>query len=125
MRLSWHLVIGAACALFNNIVIIALVWRGTGYVLASFLVYLPSLLLGYFLHCFLTYRSSPQWMSFARFAGSTMANYPLWFVGLYCFADLLRMPIEIAAPLTTVSLFLFNYVMAGWAFAKLRRHSGS
>ena len=119
MRLSWHLVIGAICALFNNVLIIGLAWRGFGYVSATFIVLLPSLLLGYFLHCFFTYRSSPNWFSLIKYTCSMLANYPLWFFALYCFIDLLRAPIEAAAPLTTVLLFFFNYMMGVWVFAKL------
>lgn len=125
MRLSWHLVIGAICALFNNILIIGLVWRGFGYVSATFIVYLPSLLLGYFLHCFLTYKSPPRWASLTRYTFSMLANYPLWFLSLYCFIDLLRAPIEAAAPVATILLFFWNYMSAGWVFSKLHLHRGS
>ena len=118
MRLSWHLVVGAICALFNNVLIIGLAWRGCGYVSATFIVFLPSLLLGYFLHCFFTYRSSPNWFSLIKYACSMLANYPLWFFALYCFIDVLKAPIEAAAPLTTILLFLVNYMMAVWVFAK-------
>ena len=119
MRLSWHLVIGAICALFNNVLIIGLAWRGFGYAAATFIVCLPALLLGYFLHCFFTYRSSPNWFSFMKYTFSMLANYPLWFFALYCFIDLLKAPIEVAAPLTTILLFFFNYITAVWVFAKL------
>ena len=115
-----HLVIGAICALFNNVLIIGLAWRGFGYFSATVIVFLPSLLLGYFLHCFFTYRSSPNWLSFIKYTCSMLANYPLWFFALYCLIDVLKAPIEAAAPLTTILLFFFNYMMAVWVFAKFR-----
>ena len=122
MRLSWHLVLGAICALFNNVLIIGLAWRGFGYVSATFIAFLPSLLLGYFLHCFFTYRSSPNWLSFTKYAFSMLANQPLWFFALYCFVDLLRAPIEVAAPLTTFLLFFWNYISSRWVFSKVHFH---
>ena len=117
-----HLVIGAICALFNNVLIIGLAWRGFGYFSATFIVFLPSLLLGYFLHCFFTYRSSPNWFSLIKYAFSMLVNQPLWFFALYCFVDLLRAPIEVAAPLTTLLLFFWNYISAGWIFSKVHFH---
>ena len=118
MRLSWHLLIGALCALFSNVLVIGLVWQGFGYVSASFIAFTPVLLAGYFLQCCFTYRTKPGLSSFALYSVSMLGNYPLWFAALYLLMDIEGLPIELAAPMTTFFLFVWNYISAGWAFSK-------
>ena len=122
MRLSWHLVIGAFCALLSNTLIIGLVWRGFGYVSASFIAFIPVLLAGYFLHGYFTYRAKPRLSSFALYVASILGNYPLWFAALYLLMDIEGLPIELAAPMTTFLLFVWSYISAGWAFSKFQFH---
>ena len=117
MRVSWHLLIGAFCALLNNLLIIGLVWRGFGYFSATWIASTPVLLAGYFLHCFLTYRTKACWSSFAMYCASILGSFPLWFAALYVIIDVAGLPIEVAAPVTTILLFFWNYISIGWAFS--------
>jgi len=125
MRLSWHLLIGAVCAFLNNILIIGLVWRDFGYMAATFIAFTPVFLVGYFLHCFITYQTKPRFDSFVGYFVSMLGNYPLWFLALHVFIDIAKLPIECATPMTTVLLFFWNYMSAGWIFSKFRFHNGN
>ena len=116
--LSRYFLIGAVCALLNNALIIFFSWHGFGYASASVMAFAPVLLVGYFLHCGLTYRAHPGWCSLVRYVAVMLANYPLWFCALYGFVDLARLPIEIAAPMATILLFGWNFISSGWAFAR-------
>lgn len=116
MRIERFVVVSAACALLSNGSIILLVRYGFGTVTASALVFGPVLLAGYALHSVFTFSSQPSRLTFARYALATAANFPLCVAALYVLGDVLRIPIAIAAPLTTALLFLWNYVAARWAW---------
>lgn len=122
MRLPWHLLIGAFCALVSNVLIIGLVWNGFSYISATVITFIPTLLAGYFLHGFFTYRAKPRRTSFIIYSASMLGNYPLWFAALYLLMDVEGLSIEFAAPMTTLLLFVWNYISAGWAFSKFQFH---
>jgi putative flippase GtrA len=116
VRVERFVFVGAACALLSNGSIILLVRYGLSSVTASALAFGPVLLAGYALHSIFTFGLQPSRLTFARYALATAANFPLCVAALYVLGDVLRIPIAIAAPLTTALLFLWNYVAARWAW---------
>jgi putative flippase GtrA len=117
VRLTRFVMVGALCALLANAAIILLVRAGLGVLAATVLVFVPVLLVGYALHAAFTFRSQPSRAAFGRYALAMAANFPIWIGALYVLCDLLRISITIAAPATTVLVFLWNYLSGGWAFA--------
>jgi putative flippase GtrA len=115
MRPARYLVVGAACALLNNILVIAFAYYGAGYALATALAFGPVLAFGYGAHTMFTFGASASFASFGRYTLAMLANYPLWIAALFVQCDLLGLPVAAAAPTTTALVFLFNYVSAGWA----------
>lgn len=115
MRPARYLIVGGACALVNNILVIAFAYMGAGYGKASALAFGPVLAFGYASHTFFTFETSASLVSFVRYALTMLTNYPLWIVSLFVLCDLLSLPVQIAAPLTTALAFAANYVMAKWA----------
>jgi putative flippase GtrA len=118
MRFSRFVAVGGLCALLTNVLVIGLVHHGFGSVAATALAFVPVLLVGYALHTVVTFGARPCQRSFARYALATAVNFPVWIAALYVFCDALKVSISIAAPLTTVLIFLGNYVSAKWAFLR-------
>lgn len=116
MSLVRYLIVSGLCALLNNASVIVLVDRGLGSVTATLIAFGPVLLIGYALHALFTFGAHPTRVSFSRFALSMAMNFPLWIAGLYLFSDVLRFPITIAAPATTVLIFVWNFASTRWAF---------
>jgi putative flippase GtrA len=115
MRFPRFVLIGGLCALLSNILVIAFVHYGFGYLVASFLAFGPVLLVGYSLHSIVTFGTPVSQLSFVRYALAMATNFPLWVAALYVFCDVFNVTVAIAAPATTVLLFLWNYISAKWA----------
>jgi len=115
MRFSRFVLIGGLCAALNNVLVIAFVHYGFGYLAASFLSFAPVLFVGYSLHSIITFETPASALSFARYTFAMAANFPLWIAALYVFCDVLNVNVAIAAPAATVLIFLWNYISAKWA----------
>ena len=108
--------VGLACALLHNVVLIAGDFAGWHYAASSVVSLVVVTLLGYQLHSRWTFpgaERSPT--SFARYAVTVSANFPLSLAGLFVFVDLLGVSTPIAAPIVTVLLIAFNYTANRWA----------
>lgn len=117
MKLTRFTLVGALCALLANIAIILLVRAGLGTVAAAVLAFVPVLVIGYALHAAFTFRRQPSPVSLGRYTLAMAANFPITVAALYVLRDLLKIPVTIAAPVTTLAIFLWNYLSSGWAFA--------
>ena len=116
MSLIRYLVVSGLCALLNNASVIVLVDCGFGSITATIIAFAPVLLIAYLLHALFTFGSQPTPVSFSRFAFLMAMNFPLWIAGLYLLSDIVRLPIFIAAPSTTVLIFVWNFASTKWAF---------
>jgi len=116
MRLPRYAVVSGLSAVLNNLLMVVLVSYGFTSTVATALVFGPVLLLGYALHSTFTFGTQPCRLSFARYALAMAANLPLWVAALWLLCELLRVHIALAAPATTVLMFLWNYLGARWAF---------
>ena len=114
-RSSLYTVVGAICALANNVVMMLGDWAGANYVpmsIASFILVTP---LGYLLNAGLTFRTKPSLRDFARFAAGVALGFPLYFLVMATLCSGLRLSVAMAAPISTISLFAWNYASAHWA----------
>jgi putative flippase GtrA len=126
MKLTRYVMVGGLCAVLANGAIILLVRAGLGTVAATIIAFVPVLLVGYALHAAFTFRRQPSGLSFGRYSVAMAANFPIWIGALYILCDLLRISVTIAAPVTTLLVFLWSYLSGGWAFAAaapVREHS--
>jgi putative flippase GtrA len=116
MKFSRFVLTGGLCAVLNNTLVVVLVHAGFGSSVASVMAFGPVLLIGYALHSVFTFGTPPSRLSFSRYAFAMAANFPIWIAALYVFCEVLKASIAIAAPATTVLIFLWNYMSAKWAF---------
>jgi putative flippase GtrA len=122
MRFPRYVIVGGLCAILSNATVIVLARHGFGSIVASVIAFGPMLLIGYALHAFFTFGTQPTRLSFRRYALAMLANFPLWAASLGLFSDLLKIPVAIVAPATTLIIFLWNYISARWAFLSHARN---
>jgi putative flippase GtrA len=115
MRLSRFLTVGVLCALLNNLLMIVFAAWGCNYLTATFLAFVPVLIVGFVLHTRVTFQTPASVASFCRYTVSMATNYPAWLLCLYLFCDLGGIAVKFAAPATTVLMFAWNFLIARWA----------
>ncbi len=110
-----YVVVGAFCAGLYNVIMIAgdalHVADGWSTVFAFVLL----VLVGYALHCLYTFSERLSLRGLTRYAGAMVLTLPLSLGGIYLFRDFAHLPMFIASPLLTLSLFVCNFVAARWA----------
>jgi SAM-dependent methyltransferase len=123
---AWrYLAIAAVCAVVANISLIILAKSGINYLVAVWIVYLPTLFLAYELHARITFQVDRSFRAFIRYAVANLATYPLWIASLVILRSGLKLPIEIAAPIGTIVAFAGNYVGTHWAILRSVRSAFS
>jgi putative flippase GtrA len=107
--------VGAICAVVNNVVMILGGCAGGHYVPLSFLSFGIVTPLAYFLQSRFTFKTRPSLQDFFRFASAAAAAFPLYFVVMTTLCAGFGLAVALAAPIATITLFLWNYTSAHWA----------
>jgi putative flippase GtrA len=110
-----YTIVGAICALVHNAVMIVGDLAGGHYVPMTVLSLGIVTPLGYLLHSRFTFREQLSSRAFLRFASGVTAGFALCLLSMAILCTGLGLPVVLAAPLTTITLFLWNYVSAYWA----------
>ena len=113
-----YLGVGALCAVTHNAIMIGADFAGLYYVPATLLSCAIVTPLGYFLHCRFTFREAHSLAGFLRFLAGIAVGYPLSLALMALYCSLFHWPVVVAAPLTTIQLFAFNWVSAHWAIVR-------
>jgi putative flippase GtrA len=114
-RTARYAIVGAICALTYNAVMILGDLAGGHYgpmTILSFGIVTP---LGYLMHSSFTFKERPSLRGFLRFASGVAAGFPLSLLSMAILCTGLGLPVVIAAPIATITLFLWNYASAHWA----------
>ncbi len=110
-----YLVVGAACAVLHNVIMITGDLLGLHYVASTLVSFVIVVLCGYGLHSTFTFGRELSVSSLWRYALGMAANLPGSIVLMFVFCDLAGIAVAVAAPATTVVLFVWNFVMSHWA----------
>ncbi|HUN40409.1 MAG TPA: GtrA family protein [Acetobacteraceae bacterium] len=114
-RTTRYTLVGAICAIFSNAVIILGSWMGGDYITLSILAFLIVTPCGYLMHTRFTFGVGRSWQEFIRFASGVAATLPLYFLLMGILCSGLHLPVAMGAPVTTVALYIWNYISAHWA----------
>ncbi|MDR3530342.1 MAG: GtrA family protein [Rhodopila sp.] len=107
--------VGAICAVAHNVVMILGDWGGGHYVPVSVLSFGVVTPLGYLLHAKFTFMERLSLAGLLRFTSGVAAGFPLSLLVMATLCTGLGMPVLFAAPIATITLFLWNYASAHWA----------
>jgi putative flippase GtrA len=109
---------GAICACASNLIIIGSNLAGINDQVAIVLAVATVTPLGYLLQSRFTYGSPLSLQRFMRFVCGVGVG-TLWFVLLMTlFQRIIEMPVWIASPLTTLLVFIWNFVASRWAILR-------
>ena len=73
--------------------------------------------IAYFLHTAFTFRTSRSGGGLLRFTAGVISAVPVWLASMALLCDGLDVPVVVAAPLTTLVVLLWNYMLARWSIA--------
>jgi putative flippase GtrA len=114
-RTTRYTLVGAACAVTYNAIMIAGSRLGANYISLFVLAYLVMTPTAYALHTRFTFAIRRSWQDFARFSASVAASFPINFVVITGLCSGLHLSMTVAAPVTTVVMYLWNYASTHWA----------
>jgi putative flippase GtrA len=118
-----YLLVACLCAGAHNLIMIAGDRAGGNYAvmtLVSFLIVTPT---AYALHSHFTFNAPRSLRALVRFASGTAMALPLSLLAMIVLCSVLTLPVVIAAPISTVLLFLWNYISAHLSIVGgFRRH---
>jgi putative flippase GtrA len=112
---SRYLVIGAVCAALNNVILICGDAAGLHYVASILLTFTLVLPASYLAHARWTFDVTLSWTAFGRFVLGSFASLFVASFTIWAFRGALFLPMIIAAPLATVTMTVYNYIMTRWA----------
>ena len=110
-----YVVVGAFCAGLYNAMMIAGDWLGVAYFATTVVAFVLLVLIGYALHCLYTFSEKLSLMGLARYAGAMLLTLPLSLGGIWLLRGVAHLPMWLASPLLTLSLFCWNFVATRWA----------
>ena len=110
-----YLLVGVSCAVLYNVALIAGDLLGLHYVVTTAIAYVVVVLWGYGLHSLFTFGRELSARALFRYALGMAVNLPLSLVLMFLFCDVARVAVVVAAPATTVILFVWNFVTSRWA----------
>jgi putative flippase GtrA len=105
------------CALVNNIILIAGAHAGLADEAGVAIAWLVGGTIGYAYHSYVTFDRRLEVRSYGQFMIGTALGVPLTWLSLVFFRSVLRWPMELASPATTIALFVYNYMNAQFAIA--------
>jgi putative flippase GtrA len=115
------LLVGLACAMLHNAVMIGGDWLGMHYALSSVVSFAVVVVFGYLLHSGWTFSGAQRGgQSLMRYALMASANLPLSIAGMFVLVDLGGLSVPVASPLVTVLLVVFNFAGSRWALLRGR-----
>lgn len=124
VRQGWrYTLVGLFCAMANYGVMLAVDSAGGHYTLGIFIAFLCVTPLGYLLHSFFTFSQEFSLRAFMRFAVGIVSGYPLALLLMFLLCTVLKLSVLVAIPIATVSMYLFNFVMARWSILGSSRSS--
>lgn len=112
------LVVGGACALLHNVIMIGGDFIGLHYAISNTVSFAIVVATGYTLHLVYTFRERASFGSFVRYVVGLSANYPLSLAAMSVFVDVAALAVWAAAPLATAVLVIWNFMAARWAIVQ-------
>jgi putative flippase GtrA len=117
------LLVGLACALLHNVIMIAGDLVGLHYAASMLVSFVIVVVVGYRLHSGWTFATVRSRASFGRYVLIALGNYPISLAGMFVFVDVLEFSVPVASPLVTVLLFVVNFAGNRWALGSLRKRA--
>lgn len=116
--ISRYTLLAALLAVLHNSILISTEWMGAHYVVSQFASAAVLTPTGYFAMSRFVYRTDRNWSAFSRYAASILTNFPFAIFSLWLLIDVLELPMLYAAPVSTVMLYVWNFLTTSWALGR-------
>lgn len=120
-RPSRYAQVGLFCALSVNACVIVFDQMGMHYLSATLASTAIVTVAGFLLHCAYTYKVTPTWSGFGRFASTIAAGSVMSVILMVGLCDGIGLSASQAMPIATIAMFCWNYLSATWALARAAR----
>lgn len=113
-RSARYLAVGAVCAIANNAILMAGDAAGMRYwtaVLLTFMMVPPS----YVAHALWVFRVRTSWAAFGHYVMGTISSFGVMVLTIGLLRGVMMLPMVVAAPVATLAMVLYNYLMTRWA----------
>jgi putative flippase GtrA len=107
-----YLVVGGACALLANVILIGFDQLHINYAVSSVVAFVTTLLIAYTLHADWTFGAERSLVGLLRYGTAMAINLPLSIALLFVLIDVLGFRMAVAAPAATVLQTVINYLLA-------------
>lgn len=114
-RPTRYLVVGAICAVANNIILIASDAVGLHYWFAVLLTFVLMVPPSYVAHALWVFGVRATWHAFGRYVAGTLSSLVVATLAIGLLCGVLLLPMVAAAPIATLTMVLYNYLMTRWA----------
>jgi putative flippase GtrA len=107
--------VSATCFGVHNLILVASDLVGLRYggaLLSSFAIVV---VVGFVLHSRYTFCTIMTWRGFIRYAAALLANIPIQWVFLWALIDGIHLSMLAAAPISTASMSVINFIASRWA----------
>lgn len=112
---SRYTIIGALCAILNNTILILSDTFGLHYWIGIFLTFVITVPLSYTLHTAWTFNAKLSCRSFGRYVLGTLSSVFIAACAVAFLRGGLGLAMIFSAPLATIIMFFYNYLMARWS----------
>ncbi|MEO0464541.1 MAG: GtrA family protein [Pseudomonadota bacterium] len=106
------------CAAINNAILIAGDWLNFHYVVLLVICYFTSSSVGYVYHCRITFDQPMNNRGYFNFVTGIWFGLPVSLALIALMVDWLGFPMWVAAPVMTIIMFLYHYLVARLAINK-------
>ena len=121
-RTARYALVGAICAVLNNILIIGGAFFGVNYIVMSFIAFAFVTTFAYLMHTSFTFRERLSGRGLLRFSSGVATGFPLFILLMAALCSGLGMSVAVATPLSTVLLYVWNFALAHWTIRYRDRH---
>jgi putative flippase GtrA len=120
-RIPRYTLVAILCALLHNGILIGMDAIGANVFWCQFASASVLTPVGYLAMSTLTFRCERSWRGFGRYAAALLTNFPVALSVLWLSRDLFSMPMWAAAPISSIAMFCWNYLMSSWALSQPER----
>jgi putative flippase GtrA len=110
-----YTLVGLVCVMANYAIMLAVDFGGGHYLLGTTIAFSVVAPIGYVLHSRFTFSEPLKLKVFLRFVGAVASTYPVAVAMMILLCSGLQLTVAIATPITTVALFVWNFVATHWA----------
>ena len=108
--------VAIALAGLHNAILIGANALGAHYVVAQLLSAAVLLPTGFLALARFSYLVETDWSGFWRYSAAVITNFPVAIATLWLLLDIFALPMWIAAPVSTLLLYVWNFLTSSWAF---------